>query len=90
MSNTDEIYSGRTGKHVNRTLIINSPPFRDQWNTFDSTWNKRFVQAGKELLDVTLGEAFERKVISFHIMSLSGPSNGMENSLPRVTCLGAS
>jgi len=50
---------------VNRTLIINSPPFRDQWNTLDGTWNKRFVQAGKELLGLTLGEAFESKVISF-------------------------
>ncbi|CAG8517918.1 14365_t:CDS:2 [Cetraspora pellucida] len=66
MFNTDEIYPGRTGKHetdpslwsyvdfleVNHTLIINSPPFKDQWNTLD----------GKELLDVTLREAFERKV----------------------------
>ncbi|CAG8728820.1 21744_t:CDS:10 [Racocetra persica] len=76
MSNTDEIYPGRTGKHgtdpslwsyvdflkLNRTLIINSPPFKDQWNTLDGTWNKRFIQAGKELLDLTLGEAFESKV----------------------------
>ncbi|CAG8783932.1 18743_t:CDS:2, partial [Gigaspora margarita] len=47
---------------LNRTLIINSPPFKDQWNTLDGTWNKRFIQAGKELLDLTLGEAFESKV----------------------------
>ncbi|CAG8739349.1 7846_t:CDS:2, partial [Acaulospora morrowiae] len=47
---------------LNRTLIINSPPFKDQWNTLDGTWNRRFIQAGKELLDLTLGEAFESKV----------------------------
>ncbi|CAG8699543.1 15347_t:CDS:2, partial [Racocetra fulgida] len=33
-----------------------------QWNTLDGTWNKRFIQAGKELLDLTLGEAFESKL----------------------------
>lgn len=50
---------------LNRTLIINSPPFKDQWYTLDGTWNRRFVQAGKELLDLTSGETFESKVISF-------------------------
>ncbi|CAG8837749.1 11089_t:CDS:10, partial [Gigaspora margarita] len=34
----------------------------DQWYTLDGTWNKRFVQAGKELLDLTSGETFESKV----------------------------
>ncbi|CAG8720718.1 16169_t:CDS:10, partial [Dentiscutata erythropus] len=40
-----------------------------QQNTLDDIWNKQFIQAGKELLDLTLREAFESKVNLEHAKS---------------------
>ncbi|CAG8444428.1 382_t:CDS:2 [Ambispora gerdemannii] len=68
-----EIYPGRAGKWresnfwsymefltLNRTIIIELPPFTENWTGLNGTWFKRFVQASEELGPVSTAVVEEK------------------------------
>ncbi|CAG8785021.1 12007_t:CDS:2, partial [Dentiscutata erythropus] len=45
---------------LNRTIIIESPPFTNNWTGLNGTWFKRFVQASEELGPVSTAVVEEK------------------------------